>query len=298
MRTITLRQLEVFCETAAAGHLTRAAQKLHMTQSAASMALRQFEKDAGGPVFTRLGRGLKLNDRGLRILPLAGAALEHYDRFVESCRDGGSLSGPVRVGASTTVANYCLPGRMRDFMAQNPLVEVSLRVGNTDDIASALRRGEIDFAIVEGKVSDEDISVKPWLRDELLVIMPPTHCLAAKKKVRLRSLVHERWVLREKGSGTLSTLESVLAEQGARLLRVREIGHTEAIKRAVEAGMGLGCLSALAVSREVQAGSLAALKIDPPLLRRFCLLEFKGRYQNRQSKALLQSFLKAKQCTP
>jgi len=287
MHSITLRQLEIFCRTAEYSNLSIAAEKLHLTQSAASMALAQFEKYAGGAVFTRLGRGLRLNDRGRRLLPAAGAALEAYDRFLAACSDGGPLRGQVRIGASTTIANYCLPALLGQFAGKNPQVELILRVGNTEEMAGALRAGEIDFAVVEGEVSGQDLEATNWKRDELAVIVPRAHRLAGRHSVHLSELTRERWILREHGSGTLSTLQGVLAADGLRLEQVREIGHTEAIKRAVEAGMGIACLSVLAVQKEAKAGSLAMLKIAPSLRRWFSMLEPRGRYQSRQAKALL-----------
>lgn len=285
MRAISVRQLEVFCETAAAGNLTRAAAKLYMTQAAASMALAQLEKEAGGPVFTRLGRGLRLNDRGIRLLPLAERTLADYDHLQGACRDSGPLSGTVRVGASTTIANYCFPGLCGEFMRLHDQVMIKLRVGNTDEMASALRRGEVDFAVVEGPVAGDDIAGHDWLRDELVIVTAPRHKLAGKHTVKLNSLMKDRWVLREKGSGTLNVLEKALTKNGLRVENAQEIGHTEAIKRAVEAGMGISCLSYRAVSREAAAGELAALKVSPPLFRWFKLLNYKGRYQSREAKA-------------
>ena len=163
------------------------------------MALAQFEKYAGGAVFTRLGRGLRLNDRGRRLLPAAGAALEAYDRFLAACSDGGPLRGQVRIGASTTIANYCLPALLGQFAGKNPQVELILRVGNTEEMAGALRAGEIDFAVVEGEVSGQDLEATNWKRDELAVIVPRAHRLAGRHSVHLSELTRERWILREHG---------------------------------------------------------------------------------------------------
>lgn len=286
MRQISVRQLEVFCETAAAGNLTRAAQKLHMTQSAASMALGQFEKEAGGAVFTRIGRGLRLNDRGARLLSIAERTLADYDQLQTSCREGGPLNGTVRVGASTTIANYFLPGLCGEFMGLHDKVAIELRVGNTDEMALALRRGEVDFAAVEGPVSGKDIDAHDWLRDELVIVTPPRHRLARNHTVRLGDLMKERWILREKGSGTLNVLKEALTQNRLRIQKAQEIGHTEAIKRAVEAGMGISCLSYRAVIREATAGELGSLKTSPPLFRWFRLLNYKDRYQSREARAL------------
>lgn len=285
MRAISVRQLEVFCETAAAASLTLAAARLHMTQSAASMALAQLEKEAGGPLFTRLGRGLRLNDRGRRLLPLAERTLADYDRLQGACRASGPLTGTVRAGASSTIANYFFPGLCGEFMRLHPGVMIQLLVGNTDEMAAALRRGDADFAAVEGPVAGADLAARDWLRDELVIVAAPLHRLAGRLTVRLAGLMKERWVLREKGSGTLNVLENALAQNGLRIENVQEIGHTEAIKRAVEAGMGISCLSGRAVEREAAAGKLAALKVSPPLYRWFKLLTYEGRYQSREAKA-------------
>ena len=295
MRSISVRQLEIFCETASGGSLTGAAGKLHLTQSAASMALAQFEKEAGGAVFTRIGRGLKLNGRGARLLPAAESALAAYDRLLGACRESGPLAGAVRVGASTTIANYCLPALCGEFMRLHPGVTPELLVGNTGEMAAALRRGDADFAAVEGPVAGGDLEQADWLQDELVVITAPGHRLAGRRSVKLNCLMGERWLLRERGSGTLEVLESALAASGLNIRDAQEIGHTEAIKRAVEAGMGVSCLSRRAVSREAGAGSLAALKVSPPLVRKLRLLSYKGRYMSRQAKALF-AWLRGTRC--
>lgn len=256
--TISVRQLEVFAAVAQQGSMTRGAQRLHLTQSAASMSLKQLERVFGGPLFARIGRGLVLNDRGRTLLPRVEAVLALLDELVELGRDqGAALAGELVIGCSTTIGNYLMPALIKAFIDIHPAVDLRLRVGNTEEIATAVRSGAVDGGVVEGEVIDPHLRVETWMRDELVFVTAPGAALAERTDVTADELAAQPWVVREPGSGTRSTVDRAFAAQGLRLESVRELGPTGAVKGAVAAGMGVSCLSRAAVAGELETGKLA-----------------------------------------
>ncbi|HUX11676.1 MAG TPA: LysR substrate-binding domain-containing protein [Spirochaetia bacterium] len=244
---ITLRQLEIFAAIALHGHVGKAAETLGISQSAASMALSDFEKVLGELLFDRVSRSLLLNERGRVLLPRAIAVLEQV-RAIEEETKGGAGSGRIRVGASTTIGNYLLPGILGSFAVAEPGIAVSLEVANTSEIAARLAAHAIDVALVEGPVNGSEIVATFWRKDELVPFAGP--------RMAAPSADTMEWIMREPGSGTREVFERAMAD-AALPVRVRmELGHTEAIKKAVEAGLGFGCLSRLAVERELALGYL------------------------------------------
>lgn len=267
---LTVRQLEVFAAVARLGNVTRGAQRAHLTQPAASMALRQLESTLGAPLFTRVGRGLVLNDRGRALLPRVEAVLAELDEIEELGRGRPATpAGDLLLGCSTTIGNYVMPPLLKAFSDAHPAVDLHLRVGNTQEICAAVRSAAVDGGLIEGEVADARLRVTPWVRDELVVVTAPDDPLAARAHVGLDELAGQPWIVREPGSGTRSTVESELAVRGVRLERVRELGPTAAVKGAVASGLGIGCLSRAAVARELATGALAEVRTDLRVQRWF-----------------------------
>ena len=285
---ITVRQLEVFAAVAREGSVTHGAERLHLTQSAASMSLRQLERVLGGALFARIGRGLVLNDRGRTLLPRAEAALAALDELVEFGRgQDAALVGDLLIGCSTTIGNYLMPALIKAFSDEHPGVELRQHVGNTEGIAAAVRSGAVDGGLVEGEVHDPRLLVKTWMRDELVCVTAPASDLAGRAEVTVTELAAQRWVVREPGSGTRSTVEAAFAKRGLRLEHVVELGPTGAVKSAVAAGMGISCLSRAAVARELEASTLA--EVSSPLVvdRWFCIVTRRSERPSRVLTTLL-----------
>lgn len=287
-RPVTLRQIEIFVHIAKTGNLTVAAKDLSLSQSAASMSLKELERLLEGPLFSRIGRGMVLNDRGRFLLPLAENVLAAVRDFTESGRAGSDLAGELIVACSTTIANYLFPRLMKNFMEAHPGVSIVLRVGNTQEIAEEVLNGTADLGLVEGELECEGLVEEDWVRDELVIFAPPGHPLVGCGPVPLKRLARETWILREKGSGTLSTLLATLEDEGVSLSRTIRIGHTEAIKRAVEAGMGLSCLSRVAVERELLSGQIALIESPLRPHRWFRFITHPQGYASRVLQAMLQ----------
>lgn len=256
---ISPRQLEVFVAIAAAGSVRGAAERLHLTQPAASMALSELERHLATPLFAREQKRLRLNERGREMLPLAEEVL---DRLQEVQRRAAGqprqLTGELRIGASNTVGNYRVGELLGDFVRAHPRVAVRLHVDNTDAIVAAVREHRLDIGCVEGPVTDARVEVWPWQQDALVVCSSPQHPLASKPNLGAADFAGARWILRERGSATRAQAERALAMLPAGET-VLELGQVEAIKQAVIADLGIACLPEVAIGDAVGAGRLSVL---------------------------------------
>lgn len=256
----SLRQLEVFLATARHGNLSRAAESLAMSQSAASGALGDFEKQFDVQLFERVGKRLKINDLGSFLQPQAEALLERAQVLEQALAEGGS-PGHLRLGATLTIGNYLAVGMIARFKDRFPAADVSLTVANTRTIAEQLAHFELDVGLVEGELHHPDLEVSAWRGDELTVFGPPGHPYANLKALTDAHLLNTGWVVREPGSGTRQAFERAMSGILPQLDIELELQHTEAIKRAVEAGLGLGCLSRICLHDAFRRGSLVPINV-------------------------------------
>ena len=277
---ITLRQLEVFRAIARRSNVSRAAEEIFISQSAASMALAELEKQLGEKLFDRFGKKLELNANGRMLLPKAEELLARVKEIEALYHpDRTDAAGTLRAGASSTVGNYLMPGLLGGFADVSPNIQISLQVGNTEQIIQALLDGKIDIGFIEGICQDSGIEKHEWRTDELVVIAGPQHPLSVKRKPSLNALAKAQWILRERGSGTREIFERALSAKIHNLDIRYELGHTEAIKQAVKNNLGISCLSRLAVQDELGRGVLCELSTPFLSLRRnLYLLLRKGKY--------------------
>lgn len=256
----TLRQLEVFLATAFHENLTRAAASLSMSQSAASSALKDLESQFDVQLFDRVGKRLQLNELGESIRPRAEALLEQA-RGLESALARHQEFGHLRVGATLSIGNYLAVEIMARYMGEQAGARVELEVANTEAIVRKVANFELDLGLVEGESRHPDLEMIHWRDDELVVFCAPDHPLAGKPWLTDDDLLSAAWIVREPGSGTRQHFEwamhGLLPELNIKL----ELQHTEAIKRAVEAGLGVGCLSEITLVDAFKRGRLVPLPV-------------------------------------
>lgn len=285
---VTLRQLEIFEKVALTEHVTKASDKLFISQSAVSMAIAELEKETGGLLFERRGRRLLLNERGRLFLPKVKEILRQLANLVSIMQESADNPiGILNVGASTTIGNYLLPRLVGEFSAQYPRAEVLLHIGNTQQIEAGVQSGELDLGLIEGPSHLADLECIPWREDELVVIAGPEHIWAEKAAANNKMLAAVFWIMREEGSGTREVFETAMAPKVGKFNIGLELGHTEAIKKAVEAGLGVSCLSRLAVQRELENKWLVEVKTPLKLKRNLSILRQKNRYKTK----LFNSFI-------
>lgn len=292
--SITLRQLEIFLAVARREHVTLAAKDVHLSQSAVSTALAELTDRLGGPLLERVGRRVVLNDRGRRLADDAAELLQRTTELVQNYREGTSIKGSLRIGASSTIGTYLLPALVGTFVKAHPDVDVHLEIGNTEATEQLLLAQRLDLAFIEGPSHHPLITATPWREDELKIIALAGHRLARRRKVTLPQLVDERWVMREAGSGTRTVFEDAMrahVEATQTPLRVAPLtfGSSEAVKQGVRAGLGLGCLSELAVQREVASGEFTALRVpDLDLRRRLWRISRTTSYESALQRACIE----------
>ena len=264
MLRTTLRQIEVFVATAQRGNVTQAAGALGMTQSAASMALADFESQIGARLFDRIGKRLVLNEDGRMLYP---QAVEMVERAAELEQLFGKAGRAVdlRLGASSTIGNYLLPQLIGEFRRQRPGSRFALEVGNTRQVIQSVLHFEVDVGFVEGPCMDPDIEAIFWRSDELAICTRPDDPLAQPGAATAEALRQAEWILRERGSGTREVVEQMLTSQLGDIRLAMELGGTEAIKRAVESGIGISCLPKVALVGAIERGNLVML--DTPFLK-------------------------------
>ena len=288
MLNISPRQLQIFTEVARHGSVRAAAEQLHLTQPAASMALAEMERQLSSPVFSRQRGRLHLNPRGRELLPLARELLERYAEFGQRAAPSEALAGSLRIGTSRTVGNYWLGELLGDFARRHPDIAIDLRIGNTQSIAAQLLDHTLDLGCVEGPVAHPALELRRWRDDTLVVCAPPDHPLARRRALKPEHFADARWILREPGSATRAMAERVLAQLPHGITTL-ELDQIEAIKQAVMAGLGLACLPAVAVRDDLDAGRLKALKTPfLDLKRRLSLLLHRQTYRG----AVVEAFLR------
>lgn len=283
----TLRQLEVFVAVAQDGTVSAAAHRLAMSQSAASTALGELERQFEVQLFDRVGRSLRLNAVGQDLLPRAVGLLDRADE-IEGILARHAVFGDLSIGATLTVGNYLATLVVADFLQRHPQSHIDLRVHNTTAILDGLLRFELDLGLVEGACHHPDLEVETWVADELVVFAAPDHPLAAMGSAPWSRLAQEPWILREPGSGTRATFDQAVAGLGG-AARVRlELEHTEAIKRSVESGLGLGCISRLALREAFRRGSLVPIECPELRLgRHFSFVWHRHKYRTAGMEAFL-----------
>jgi LysR family transcriptional regulator, low CO2-responsive transcriptional regulator len=258
---------------------SRAAQELSISQPGVTFHIKALEKEYGVELFERVGKRLYLTDSGRT---LAGyvqrlSLLEKEARVaLEELK--GLESGLLVVGASATIGIYLLPEVLGEFRKRHPGIKVSLRVGNKRHTVERLVDNELDFGLVAGPVVDPSLVAEPYLDDELVVIVSPTHRFVHELLVYPGELRRETFLVREPGSGTQELMDERLAQLGVEPADTMQLGSTEAIKQAVAANLGISVASRYTVEMELQSGRLHAANVPAlKMQRRLLLLHHKDK---------------------
>lgn len=285
---MTLDQLRIFVAVAERQHVTQAAQALNLAQSAASAAIANLEARHGAKLFSRVGRRVELTEAGTVFLAEARAVLARAAAAELTLAElGGLRRGTLSVQASQTIASYWLPRHLVAFRRACPAIEVRLAVGNTAQVAASVHDGAAELGFVEGAVSDALLDSETVARDRLVLVVGPEHPWAGRARLSYADLADSEWVLREPGSGTRSAFEAALAAAAGPPLNVAlELPSNEAVRAAVEAGMGATVISASVAAPGIEAGLLVQVGLDLPE-RAFRVLRHRERYRSKAADALL-----------
>ncbi|NEV62452.1 selenium metabolism-associated LysR family transcriptional regulator [Thiorhodococcus minor] len=286
------RRLQVFHTVARLLSFTKAAETLHMTQPAVTFQVRQLEEHFNTRLFDRTHNRISLTEAGRVVYASSERIFELYAEMENAVREiTGEISGALTIGASTTIAEYMLPTLLGDFKERYPDVTIHLKVANSEGIVSMVESNAIDLGIVEAPVANKNLVVEVCKQDQLVAIVPPDHPLAALEEVEVKRLLEYPFICREEGSGTREVISDYLQIQpscNTALKVAMELGSPEAIKGAVEAGMGVSVVSRATIQKELRLGTLVALQLSPPLERPFSFVHQKQKFRLRVMEELLE----------
>jgi DNA-binding transcriptional LysR family regulator len=291
-RTMSDRRLQVFHAVARVLSFTKAAESLNMTQPAVTFQVRQLEEDFNTRLFDRGHNKISLTDAGKVVESYCTKIFDLYGDMQESVkRLTGDNSGDITIGASTTIAEYMLPALLGDFKGTFPDVKIRLKVANTASIVSMVEDNAIDLGIVEGETNNKLLLVEGCQVDRLVVITAPEHELANHTSIEPATLLEYPFIFREAGSGTRAVIAEFLKKAGLeenQLKAALELGSTEAIKGAVEAGMGISVVSEATITKELKLETLCAIELTPSLNRHFSFVRQRQKFRSRMMDELFQ----------
>jgi DNA-binding transcriptional LysR family regulator len=264
-----VRDLEVFLGVAKHLNFTRAGEEVNLSQPSVSVRIRQLESELGVKLFEQLGKRVGLTEAGSLLIPHARrviTAVQDVKHAVDELQ--GLERGSFRIGASTTPGMYLIPKTIAHFKARHPKIEIQLGIKDTRQIEAGVARNEFDFGFVGGHLAGDEVDVHPWLTDQLVLVVAPSHPLARKKSVKPEDLRKEKFILRELGSATRATIVSHLQSANLPVETVMEMENPESVKKAVQSGLGIAFISMFAVETELKARSLVAVRVRGLDIRR------------------------------
>jgi len=285
-------KLKVFCTVAETKSFSKTSEIIHLTQPAVSLQIQAIEEKYETKLFDRSSSTVTLTPAGETLYKYAKEILALYASAEKTIgKQTGILKGCITIGAGSNIGNYILPSIITEFKSVHPKVKIYLIVGNTKRVIELLGAGNINLGLVEGDAVKQKIITKKLLSDELSLIVSPEHSWVKKKEVSIADLIKEPFILREAGSGTRQMIEKILGRHGVTIndMKISSIlGSTEAIKDAVENGLGVSIISRWAARKESKYGTLKLLNLkEEKMIRDFSLIVHK----NSVSSGSLEEFI-------
>jgi len=276
---MTIRHLTILravCENGC--NTTRAAEALHMTQPAVSLALRELEQYYGTVLFDRIGRRLQITEGGKRFLDYAKHILALYEDMERDMRSWDS-QGLLRIGASITIGSQFLPGYVKAFQARRPGTQISALVMPSDVLEEKIVSSEIDLALIEGPAHRENVVSEAYMDDELIAIAPPDSALVPGETVSLEFFMRQPFLLREHGSGTREVFDRAIEQAGYSVSPVWEAMSTTALVRAVSSGLGVAVLPSRMMRGAVRSGQVTPIRVEGlDFRRRFFIIHHRQKH--------------------
>jgi DNA-binding transcriptional LysR family regulator len=278
MRNVTIRQMRVFAAVARNLSFTRAAQELHLTQPAVSQQVSLLEEEVGMPLFEQIGRKIRLAPAGMELLRYATQVTELLREAGETLAAMRGLKrGELKLGAVST-AKYFAPKLLSAFAPAYPEVTIKFTVTNREEMVNLLGGNELDLVIMGRPPRELDTTAEPFARHPFVIIASPDHPLVRRRRIPLKSLARESFIIREQGSGTRASMEHVFRERAVPFRASMEVSSNETIKQAVMAGMGISFISSHTIGLESQTRRLAVLDVvGLPIVRDWYVIHLRER---------------------
>lgn len=258
--------------------ITRAAEKLHMTQPATSLAIREMEEYYHTKLFERSGRGIRVTSAGTRLYPSAARLLSLYDEMDAEMKNWGT-SGKLRIGSSISIGSCILPQLINRFSKKYPELELYVKVDSSDVIEQNILENHLDFALIEGSVHSEKLNSSVFLDDELVPVCSRFHPLAGAEDIELDSLKKEHFLMREPNSGTRQLADSSFALKNFQIKPTWESTSTAALINAVSIGLGISILPKRMLEKQLRMHQIASFTIhDLDLKRHYSLIYHENKF--------------------
>ena len=290
-------KLKVFCTVAETKSFSKTSEIIHLTQPAVSLQIQALEEMYETKLFDRSSSKVTLTPAGEVLYKYAKDILALYVSAEKVIGEmTGLVKGSIAIGAGSTIGNYLLPSVISDFRKAHPKIKVHLFVANMQRVIELLNAGNISLGLVEGDVKRQKMVVEKLISDELLVIVPIHHPWSKRKDVSVAELIDEPFILREAGSGTRQTIEKFFARHGITPQNMKVsmvLGSTQAIKEAVENGLGVSIISRWSARKELRFGTLHTLNFkEEKMVRNFSLLTHRNSVSSHATEEFL-SYLKS-----
>ncbi|MFR5264269.1 LysR substrate-binding domain-containing protein [Clostridium sp.] len=253
---MNFRKLKIFYETATSLNMTEVGRKLYISQPSVSQAIKEIEIETGARLFDRIGKRLYLTYEGELYLKYVNRVLNLHNEALTLLNDcKNNIKGRIRIGASTTIGSCFLPKIIKEFLDENKNIDIVITIGNSEEVENKLLNNEVDIGFIEGNVLSKELIVDYSWKDELVFI----GFKGANEKNEYDLL--NRFIMREKGSGTRQIIENYLNSKNIDYKISMELGNVEAIIQLVEVGLGISCVPFRAVSSKLEKGDIEVLNI-------------------------------------
>lgn len=275
---MTLKHIRIFVTVYQEESITRAAEKLHMTQPATSLAIREMEEYYHTKLFERSGRGIRVTSAGTRLYPSAARLLSLYDEMDAEMKNWDT-SGKLRIGSSISIGSCILPQLINRFSKKYPELELYVKVDSSDVIEQNILENHLDFALIEGSVHSEKLNSSVFLDDELVPVCSRFHPLAGAEDIELDSLKKEHFLMREPNSGTRQLADSSFALKNFQIKPAWESTSTAALINAVSIGLGISILPKRMLEKQLRMHQIASFTIrDLDLKRHYSLIYHENKF--------------------
>ncbi|MDM5284502.1 selenium metabolism-associated LysR family transcriptional regulator [Peribacillus frigoritolerans] len=267
--------LKVFVTVIEQKNFSRAGDILNLSQPGVSLHIRNLENELGTKLIYRSPKQVQITEPGKILYRHAKQMLNHYETAKREINEFNNVvSGTMKIGASFTIGEYYLPKVLAEFAAQYPMVDIQIIISNSNDVIQGIRSNKLDIGLIEGETDYKDIDVRPFMNDEMIVVVPLDHPLSQMDLIEGNMLQNQTWVLREQGSGTRTYSDKLLSSLELNIKKTFIFTSIQGVKEAVMAGLGIALLSRLTVQKELKSNELKTFHLkNEPLIRPFSIVK-------------------------
>lgn len=283
---MTLRHLKIFLAVCEQSSITKAAEKLYISQPAVSNSIKELENYYEIKLFDRISKRLILTEAGKRVLEYATHIVSLFDEMESNVHDLNKM-GKLNIGSSMTIGTKFMPEYVRRFKDIYPQTEIRVLIDSSDVIEKKIQRGELDFGLIESIVHLESILSETFMDDELAIICNPNHPFC-NKNIDIADFIKEPFLLREKGSGTRELFDDVMTSQGYSITPIWESTNTQALVNAATNGLGISVLPYILIKEELECNKIGTFTVNGlKFKRKFNIIYHKNKYLTSAAKAFI-----------